>query len=313
MSVLAGARLAHDHRRLRSVEPGASTVLGRSVAGESVVAGPAVPGGCVPVLVAEHVAEPLPDRAASAPAGVDAARLPAVRAAAPESGVGSGAGGAERLGRGCRRGLGGAGRTARSGPSVAGMPRTTVGRSPWRCSTVLPGRRSSMSSSSRGGSSAQSGPSGVRTLTGRRRPQSMQVLLVGGVGDQAVGTQRFAVLVAGGGLADRAAAGTRLGSGPGHAVAAKPLPADGPVQVDVPAGSRGRPARMIALALRRRASLSISRSTDWDGCLGPGSGEQLGLGPADAQASRWRCPAPGAAADTAAATRLRRAASGRSR
>ena len=75
------------------------------------------------------------------------------------------------------------------------------------------GRRSRRSSSSRAGSVWQSGPSGVRTPTGRRRPQSMQVSWLAGSVIRQFGHSGRPCSSRAGGLADRAAAERRAGPG----------------------------------------------------------------------------------------------------
>lgn len=63
-------------------------------------------------------------------------------------------------------------------------------------------------------------------------------LLVDWVGDQAVRTQRLAMLIAGGRFSDCSAARAGLGARFGHAVAAQPLPIDAAVQRDHPVAAR---------------------------------------------------------------------------
>lgn len=97
----------------------------------------------------------------------------------------------------------------------------------------------------------QSGPSGVRTDRQSTAARGA-ALLVGGVGDQAVGTQRLPALVPGSGLLDGSAARAGLSSGPGEAVAAMPPAAEPSVQThDSVAAGAGRPRDHLCSGLKQ--------------------------------------------------------------
>ena len=181
------------------------------------------------VLVAEQVTQPLLHRAAGAPAGMDAAGLPAVRAAAPEAGVGAGAGRAQRLGGGAAADRPGLAAARAPGPALLAGP------APWLAGG-LGDHAGGVAPADRAGQDlpwhavrAQR-PAGSADADRPAAAAAGADLLVGRVGDQAVGAQRLAVLVTGGDLPDRSAPCARLGAGPGHAVAARPLPVDPPVR-----------------------------------------------------------------------------------
>ena len=108
-----------------------------------------------------------------------------------------------------------------------------------------------------GRQAGHSGPPGVRTLTAAPGAADTR-FQVGGVGDQAVGTQRPSVLIAGGRLPDDPAARACDGAGLGHAVAAEPHPVARFDQGDdtpaVRAGGADDPLRPGVGELRRSAA-----------------------------------------------------------
>ena len=187
--VMAGpAQLAQDRRARRFWSSQLSTVLGRSRPARAWCRARSS-GRIWPVVVAEKLVQALVDGAASAPAGVDATGLAAARAAAPELGVGSGAGGAQRLVASAaadRADLAAAGAAA---PALLAGDDTTVSRWLWRSRRARRVRRS-----------RRSGRRGPAVLAQRPvgcadgdRPAASALeagLVVGRIGDQAVGTQR---------------------------------------------------------------------------------------------------------------------------
>ena len=126
-----------------------------------------------------------------------------------------------------------------------------------------------------GAQAGHSGPSAVRTLTGRRRPQPTQVSwLAGSVIRQCGHSGRpCSSRVAASRTAPHRAQGSD--AGPGDAVAARPLPADPPVQRDDPAAA-GAGGRTIPVAPASQSSLDQPQHRR-DRCLGAGAGEQPGL------------------------------------
>jgi hypothetical protein len=224
-------------------------------------------------LVAQDVAQPLPNGAASASPGADPARLSAVRAAAPEARVVTGARSAEWLVEGAP--------TDRTVLAAARAARPAV---PTRLAPGLAGRQGDVAGCLAAADRARHRLDRPTRLAeravGRADADTSAtaaidaLLLVGRIVDQAVGTQRFAVLVADRGLADRVAAGTGLGSRLGHAIAAEPLPADGPVQVDDPPAARaGRVADRVRSSVAELVDQPQHRG---DRGFGAGSGEQVG-------------------------------------
>ena len=98
---------------------------------------------------------------------------------------------------------------------------------------------------------------------------------VGGVGDQAVGTQRPSVLVAGSRLPDDPAARACYGAGPGHAVAAEPHPVARPGQGnDPPAVRAGGADDPLRPGVGQGADQPQYRR---DRCSRAGPGEQPGV------------------------------------
>lgn len=235
--------------------------------------GPAVAGGS-PGLVAEQAAEPLLHRAAGASAGMDAAGLPAARAAAPEAGVRAGAGRAERL----------------AGGAAADRPGLTAARAsdPALLAGPAPGLAGGFGDHARGILPADSADQGLPRHAVRAQraagspdadrpaaPAAGAGLLVGRVGDQAMGAQRPAVLVTDSDLLDGSAPRARLETGSGHAVAAAPLPADPPMQMDDPAAPRAwRSDDTPGAGVAQLADQPQHRR---HGCPGAAAGEQPGF------------------------------------
>ena len=123
--------------------------------------------------------------------------------------------------------------------------------------------------------------------------------LVGRIGDQAVGTQRLAVFVAGGGLADGPAPRTWLRHGTwrcscGTTTFRRSAGASG---ITRPQRGTGR-AHDASVPRRRRACRSAAAPTG-TGASAPAPVSRSGRS-CSAQARRWRCPACGAAAMVAA-------------
>src|SRR5258708_17444638 len=161
-------------------------------------------------LVAEHLTQSPAGGAPGAPAGVDPAGFAAGRAAGPEAGIGSGAGGAQGLGPGA------APDAARLAAARAACPALLPGPAPWLAGG-LRGHARSLPPADAAGRGLPGAAAGAERAVGRAdadRPPATAAgagLLVGRVGDQAVRTQRPAVLVTGRGLADGPAAGAGLG------------------------------------------------------------------------------------------------------
>ena len=249
-------------------------------------------------LIAEQFPQPLAGGASDAPAAGDPPGLPAARAGAPETGVGAGAGPAERLGLGAAADPG-------HGPALrAACPPLLAGLTPW-----LPGRPGQVTG---GAATADRAGHGLhwqacRAQRPARRPAADRPdaaaagagLEVGRVGDQAVRTQRPAVLIADRDLLDRPAPRARLETRSGNAVAAAPLAADPPVQVQYPAATR-------AGGMNDRLRAGVAKPVDQPQHRGH---RRLRADPCEeggpssrTQASGCRCPARGTAARTAAAT-----------
>ena len=161
--------------------------------------------------------------------------------------------------RGCRRGSARPGRSRCSGSTAACRPGTTVCRWSWRSRRVRP-------AADRAGQGlprpqlAHSGPSAVRTLTGRRRPQPRQVSWLAGSVIKQFGHSGWpcSSRVA----ASRMAPQREQGSARDLATQLRQshCPSIRRLQADHPSAARaGRPRRFRAP--RRRTSASISRST----------------------------------------------------
>ena len=217
----------------------------------------------LPVLGAEQPAQPLLHRAAAGVGGGDTAR------AAPQPGQlrqkpGSGRVQAEQSG--IRPAV-----PPRIGPvspqqahrsrGTTGRPGTMACRWLWRSRTGMTFPQIPQVRIFHGTQFAHSGPPGARTLTRPAAAAAGAGLLVGRIGDQALGAQRLAVLVTGRDLLDGSAPCARLGAGPGHAVTARPLPVDPPVQMsDTAAAGAWRPGDLGGAGIA--PSMPISRSTD---------------------------------------------------
>ena len=172
-------------------------------------------------------------------------------------------------------------------------------------------RRSSRSGSCSGTAARAQRPVGVRTLTGRRRPQPTQVSWLAGSVIRQLEHSGWPVLVAGGGLADRSAPRAGLGRGTwprscGRAAARR----SAGCRRDDPAAARaGGRTIPVAPASHEHADQPQHRR---DGCLGAGAGEQPGLilqRPGQPAA----LPGPGGHGVHRGGPRSRRAAPGRSR
>ena len=297
------ARAGSPGRRSCSARP--ATVAGRSAAGEGMVEGLQV-GADLAGLVAEQLAQPLLEAAAGAPAGVDAAGLPAAGAAAPEPGVGAGAGRAERLVAGAAADRAAWPQPRAAGPALLAGPAPRLAGGLGDHARARARRRSRRSASCTGRQCRHSGPSGVRTLTGRRRPQPTQVSwLAGSVIRQfghsgrpcssRVAASRTAPHRAQGWARDLA---TQLRH--------EPLPVDPPVQADDPAaagagrpddpGRRRRRARRSAAAPTATRRLRRPRRSAGSGWSSQGPGQPAAL------------PGPGSTPRVTAATRAQPAA-----
>ena len=165
----------------------------------------------------------LPERAAGAPPGVQLGGFAAARAAVEERRVGLGAGRAQRCGDGPAAGQPDVAAAGAPGPA---LPAGVAPRLPGEVGD-LAGRRALTD---------RAGPGLHRTARRAqrpcRRPDADRAtpaapharLLIRGVSDQTVGTQRFPVFVAGSCLPPGAAPRAGFGAGLGHAVAAQPQP-----------------------------------------------------------------------------------------
>ena len=259
-----GVQALQDRRRRALVQPGrdrAGPLGGR----ERLVKGTKARADFAG-LVTEQFTQPAAGGAPGAPAGVDPAGFAAGRAAGPEAGIGTGAGRAERLGPGA------APDAAGPAASRAVCPALLAGPAPWLAGG-LRGHARGLFAADTAGRDLPGAAAGAERAAGRAdadRPPATAAgagLLVGRVDDQAVRTQRPAVLVADRCLADGPAAGARLGPGPGHAVAAEPDPVAGLDEGDT-RPQCGQSGRTMPLA-PAWASRSISRSTDGTGAAAP--------------------------------------------
>ena len=247
--------------------------VGAVVAGQVVVQG-LEPGMNRAGAVAQEFFQALQQGAAGAPAGQVLGAGTASRAGMPEGRVRPGAGRAERAGErpaadqpdAAADGAACAPFLAGAAPRLAGDLGNLGGSQPRadRADHRL-GRPAARAQRAAGGPDADDAPPGAADTR----------FQVGGVGGQAVGTQRPPVPVAGGRLADDAAARACLGAGPGHAVTAEPHPVAWLDQGDDPpavrAGGADDPLRP---GVGERADQPEHRR-DWRSRAG--SGEQLGV------------------------------------
>ena len=257
-------------------------------------------------VVGEQVAQARRHGAASTSPAVDPSGLAATGAAAPDLVVGPGAQRAQRL-VDCSA----AQRSDRAAARAAD-PRLLARRAP-RLAGHLRDNTGSGASADRAGQDgaryalAAERSVGCSNLYRSTPPAFDAGFVVGGIGDQAVRAQRSALLVAGGGLADRPAPAAGLGAGLRGAVAAQPLSVDSPVQVDdSTAAGAGR--------ADDHARFGVAQGIDQPqhdrvGASAPAPVSNSGRS-CNAQASRRRCPDRGATFLTAAAaTSVDRAAS----
>src|SRR5439155_2361060 len=176
-------------------------------------------------LAAQQLTQPLLAGAAGAPAGVDPAGLPATGAGAPEPGIRTGAGRAERFSPGAAANPGDLAAAAAPGPALLACfaPRL-AGRLGHIARCAAAADRAGHRRDRRAGRAQRP----VRGADADRAAPAAPGadFLVGRVGDQAVRAQRPAVLITDSDLLDGSAPCARLEAGPGDAVAARPLPAD---------------------------------------------------------------------------------------
>ena len=224
-------------------------------------------------VVAQELIEALPQGTACAPARAVLGALAASRAGVPER-RGADAGPAERAG----------GRPAANRPDVAAAGAA--------CAPLLAGVAPRLAGDlgDLGGSQARADRADHRLSRPAGRAQRTAGcpdaddaapgaadtrFQVGGVGDQAVGTQRPSVLIAGSRLPDDPAARACYGAGPGHAVAAEPHPVAGLDQGnDPPAVRAGGADDPLRPGVGQGADQPQYRR---DRCSRAGSGEQPGV------------------------------------
>ncbi len=173
-----------------------------------------------PLFVAQQLTKSPLHAAARAATGVDATGSAAVRAAAPEAGFWTSTGRAQGL-------LDGA------APQWRDLLQPTHLAHRWAqavhhgvpvVSEIMAGPNLAQMAQVidfQGRQVAQVGPSVVRTLTGRRRSQTMQVSWLAGSVTRHEGHKGSPMLIAGPGLSDGATSCTRFGTGFGHAVSAE--------------------------------------------------------------------------------------------
>jgi hypothetical protein len=269
---LLPGQLTQDRRRAAPVQPrfdGGGPLSGREGMVEGLQAGADVAG-----LAAQQLTQPAPDSAAGAPAGADPPGLPAAGAGAPEPGIGAGAGRAERLGPGAAADLAGLSASRAAGPALfAGFAPRLASHLGYMARRVAAADRAGHSLYRRAGRAQRP----VRGADADRAAPAAPGagFLVGRVGDQAVRAQRPAVLVTDSDLLDGPAPCARLEAGPGDAVAARPLPADPPVQADdATASGTRRPDDTAGAGI---AELADQPQHGRDRCQGARSGQQPGL------------------------------------